>query len=367
MDKEGEEEFMFKKMFKAIGNMFKWILNMLMTLLKGIANLIIGIFKLIGNLFKGIGKMFGKLGNKKTVIALFSIIFVGLSIYITTYEDTKAPVIKLKGDKTIKLTVGKTYKENGATVADNSGEKIKLAINSDEVDTSKVGTYEVTYTAKDSNGNKTTVVRTVKVVAAEETANEDTETTETETEEKEPETTNTDSETTETETTETPVTPAKDTTRPIIIFKGTRYMSVEVGSKWIEPGAYGKDNSGERPTVKVYGTVDTSKLGTYRLVYVTYDSAGNKASCIRVVTVVDTTAPVITLLGESTITMNVGDTWMEPGATVVDNSGEKLTIITANDPDTTKAGTYTVSYTATDSSGNTRTITRTVVVVGLED
>lgn len=360
---------MFKKMFKAIGNMFKWILNMLMTLLKGIANLVIGFFKLIGNLFKGIGKMFGKLGNKKTVIALFSIIFVGLSIYITTYEDTKAPVIKLKGDKTIKLTVGKTYKENGATVADNSGEKIKLAINSDEVDTSKVGTYEVTYTAKDSNGNKTTVVRTVKVVAAKETAKEDTETTEPETEVKEPETTNTDSETTETGNTETPVTPtpAKDTTRPIIIFKGTRYMSVEVGSKWIEPGAYGKDNSGERPAVKVYGTVDTSKLGTYRLVYVTYDSAGNKASCIRVVTVVDTTAPVITLLGDATITMNVGDTWMEPGATVVDNSGEKLTIITANDPDTTTAGTYTVSYTATDSSGNTRTITRTVIVEELAD
>lgn len=363
---------MFKKLgklFKGIGKMFQKLWNMLWKLIAGIFKLIGKLFMGLGKLFKKIGmllaKLFGGLWNKKTVIALFAIAFVGLSIYIATYEDTKAPVITLKGDKTVKLTVGKKYTEKGATAADNSGEKIKVAINADEVDTNTVGTYKVTYTAKDSSGNKETVVRTIKVVAAkttEEETNTDSETTEPNNE-----TPNTETPTTDTETPTTPVTPVADTTRPIIIFKGTRYMSVEVGGTWTEPGAYGKDNSGERPAVKVYRTVDTTKIGTYKLVYVTYDSAGNKASCIRVVNVVDTTAPVVTLNGDSTITMNVGDTYTELGATVTDKSGETLTATISGTVDTATAGTYTVSYTATDSSGNTKTITRTVIVNELVD
>ena len=45
----------------------------------------------------------------------------------------------------------------GAIVTDNSGEKIVLSVNG-EVDTSIVGTYEITYSATDSSGNEIVLI-----------------------------------------------------------------------------------------------------------------------------------------------------------------------------------------------------------------
>lgn len=301
--------------------------------------------------------MFKKIFNKQTIIIVLAVIFVVLSIYITTKEeDTKAPVIKLKGDKIVELKVGSKYKESGATVTDNSNAKISAKIDSSDVNVKKVGTYEVTYNAKDGAGNKAKeVVRTVKVVAATTTTPEK--------EEEKEETTKTPTNTNTNTNTNTSTPSATDTVRPLIFFKGSRVMTVELGSKFTEPGAYAKDNSGITPSLRIYRTVNTSVIGTYKLIYVSYDAAGNKASTIRTVNVVDTTAPVITLTGSNTVNVEINTTYTELGATVTDNSGAALTATISGSVDTTKLGTYTVTYTATDASGNTGTVTRTVNVV----
>ena len=62
--------------------------------------------------------------------------------------------------------------------------------------------------------------------------------------------------------------------------------------------------------------VDTSKPGTYTVTYRVADKTGNIGTATRVVIVgtepiEDTTAPVITLLGEKTIYLTVGDTYMK--------------------------------------------------------
>ena len=74
----------------------------------------------------------------------------------------------------------------------------------------------------------------------------------------------------------------------------------------------------------------------------------------------DITPPVITLNGSSTITLQVGDTYTEQGATTDDNSTVRIGGDTVN---TTKFGNYTVTYDARDTAGNNATqVNRTIIV-----
>jgi hypothetical protein len=78
----------------------------------------------------------------------------------------------------------------------------------------------------------------------------------------------------------------------------------------------------------------------------------------------NTSAPVITLLGADPINLNLGDTFTDPGATAVDNIDGDITpdIQTTSDVDTNVAATYTVTYSVTDSDGNSASLSRSVIV-----
>lgn len=80
------------------------------------------------------------------------------------YSDVSKPEIKLNGLDTIKLVVGSKYNEQGATANDNCDGDItsKIIINSN-VNTNKVGSYEVKYTVIDDNNNETSITRKVMV------------------------------------------------------------------------------------------------------------------------------------------------------------------------------------------------------------
>ena len=81
--------------------------------------------------------------------------------------DHKGPEIKLNGTTSIKLSKDETFTDPGIkSVTDKTDGKIdisKVEVKSN-VDTSKVGTYEVSYTVSDSFNNKTVVKREVTVV-----------------------------------------------------------------------------------------------------------------------------------------------------------------------------------------------------------
>ncbi len=74
--------------------------------------------------------------------------------------------------------------------------------------------------------------------------------------------------------------------------------------------------------------------------------------------------PVITLNGESHITLNVGDTYTEQGATAKDDKDGDISskISITGSVNTSKAGKYTVTYSVKNSSGKTVTKTRTITV-----
>ena len=76
----------------------------------------------------------------------------------------------------------------------------------------------------------------------------------------------------------------------------------------------------------------------------------------------DTTPPVITLNGDNPIKLTVGDTFTDPGATATDDVDGAVTVNISGSVDTSQAGAYTLTYTATDTAGNQATATRTVEV-----
>lgn len=83
---------------------------------------------------------------------------------------------------------------------------------------------------------------------------------------------------------------------------------------------------------------------------------------------VDHKGPEITLNGDDEVTINLGSKYDEEGVkSVVDNTDGKMDVedveIDSSDVKTNRAGTYKVTYSATDSLNNTNEVVRTVKVV----
>ncbi len=162
-----------------------------------------------------------------------------------------------------------------------------------------------------------------------------------------------------------------DTTAPVITLNGSATMNIDQGDSFTDPGATASDNiDGDLTTsIVVTGTVNTESAGTYTLNYNVSDTAGNAASqvsrTVNVNAVADTTAPVITLNGSSTMNLTVGDSFTDPGATASDNVDGDLTssIVVTGTVNTASAGTYTLNYNVSDTAGNAATqVSRTVNV-----
>ena len=64
--------------------------------------------------------------------------------------------------------------------------------------------------------------------------------------------------------------------------------------------------------------------------------------------------PIITLLGDNPVTINVGDTYVDAGATALDDIDGDITdnIVITSNVDVETPGEYTVTYNVSDSSGN---------------
>lgn len=166
-----------------------------------------------------------------------------------------------------------------------------------------------------------------------------------------------------------------DTTAPVITLKGLSKVSVELGKTYTDAGATAKDDVDGNVSVSVKGTVDTDNMGTYTIVYIAADSAGNTATAVRTVRV--TTVPVftssntasvnenqtsaITLVATdaSTVTYSIAGT--DAASFDVNASTGVVTFKTAPDFETKKS--YTFTATATDSSGDTSDQTVMVTIL----
>lgn len=164
---------------------------------------------------------------------------------------------------------------------------------------------------------------------------------------------------------------APDTVKPVITLNGASPVNVEQGNSYSDAGATASDDvDGNITSDIVVGgdTVNTNVVGTYVITYNVSDAAGNAADEVsRTVNVTpDVTVPVITLVGSPTVDVNVGETYIDAGATATDSFDGDITsdIVTINPVNTSVAGSYVVTYNVSDAAGNAADeVSRTVNVL----
>jgi Bacterial surface protein, Ig-like domain/FlgD Ig-like domain/FG-GAP repeat/K319L-like, PKD domain len=154
-----------------------------------------------------------------------------------------------------------------------------------------------------------------------------------------------------------------DTTPPIITLNGANPLTLECHvDAYTEPGATVSDACDPSPAFVITGSVNAAVLGTYTITYTATDAHGNSATKTRTVHVVDTTPPAITLNGANPMTLECLAAYVEPNATVSDACDPSPALVISGSVNTNVPGIYTITYTATDASGNSASTTRTVNV-----
>jgi len=246
---------------------------------------------------------------------------------MVTVTDGIPPVITLLGDAVVNVVLNGTYVDAGVNALDNIDADITAnVITVNPVNVNQVGTYVITYNVQDTAGNiAREVTRTVNV---------------------------------------------SDVSAPAISLLGTTPVDIEYGSTYTDPGATALDaEDGDLSSFIVIGgdTVDTYTLGTYTITYDVNDSSGQDAIQVqRVVNVIDTTKPIITLNGAEKITLEAGTTYVELNATAMDNLDGDLSsqiIIDSSEINMAIEGNYTVTYNISDTQGNAADeVVRTVII-----
>lgn len=141
---------------------------------------------------------------------------------------------------------------------------------------------------------------------------------------------------------------------------GDENLILEYGATYDEPGATAKgygsllNREPQQLDVQINNQVDSSKLGDYHVIY-RAEYEGVDETITRTVTVVDTSAPVITLLSDPEHFTFPGQPYEEEGYTAVDNyDGDLTTQVTSVEQD------GKMIYTVADSSGNETTMERVI-------
>ena len=104
------------------------------------------------------------------------------------------------------------------------------------------------------------------------------------------------------------------------------------------------------------------------MTYSCADAATNTVTVSRTVNVEtsvapDTTPPVLTLTGSSSVTIEANVAYTDAGADCLDGVDGTITPTkTFDNVDTSQVGSYTVTYSCADAATNTVTVSRTVIV-----
>ena len=157
---------------------------------------------------------------------------------------------------------------------------------------------------------------------------------------------------------------------------GDTIMVLNVGEAFNDPLYYLKKEA----EVVISGMVGNNP-GIYTINYFVYVKNQLKETLIRKVIVVkndktltisgikDLERPNITLLGDKEIVLAIGQRYVEPGYLAVDYKDGKITRkvkVTPSTISTNKAGNYTITYSITNSRGQTALAVRKVAVVQLK-
>lgn len=152
----------------------------------------------------------------------------------------------------------------------------------------------------------------------------------------------------------------KDTQAPVIeLVSIPEHYTSPVGA-YVEEGFTAIDNYDGDITTNVIAEEKDGKV-----IYRVSDSAGNEAVAERTIIYKDVIPPVISLKGRQHSSRLVGGSFSDPGYTATDECDGDITanVAVEGGVNTDVAGTYTITYSVSDSSGNVTEIHRTVKVI----
>ena len=159
------------------------------------------------------------------IIVLVIVVASTLAIYYAIQE----PIVQLNGNENVKVEVGNNYEESGAIALKNNKDISKDLEIQSNVDTNKIGEYEVQYLIK----GREYATRKVYVI---------------------------------------------DDVAPTITLKGNKIINLLVNSNYEEPGYEATDNYDGDITSNVQITKENIAEHKYKLIYTVKDSSGNSAS-----------------------------------------------------------------------------------------
>jgi hypothetical protein len=239
---------------------------------------------------------------------------------INLVNDFMPPVITLLSSDTVRIEVGSTYNDAGATAYDMSeGDITSRIVTTNTLNSNVVGFYYFDYNVSDLSGNTAIPVRRVVIVV-------------------------------------------EDLTKPVLTLNPAAPGCIEArrdNAPYVDPGAIATDNKSPfnlTPSIIVTGSVDTRTEGTYTLNYYVQDVAGNFATDSRTVCVEDTKAPII--ISGSDTNIQINSIWIDQtiAEDAYDLNPELVTVWGYNGPvNSSVKANYPVTYNATDAKGNVAT------------
>ena len=249
--------------------------------------------------------------KKKYVISIIIIILLLISLAVLFFWP---PKFELTKGQNITLKYGQKYKEPGYKVTKFGHDYSKNVKITNKINKNKLGTYDIIYQVK-INGLTFKQIRKVKLI---------------------------------------------DKEKPKITLTGNQNITICPNKEYKEEGYKAIDNYDGDITSKVQVIIKNNII-TYKV----EDSSGNKTELTRTITKEDKTSPTITLKGNQSQTIYIGESWKEPGYTAADNCDNDLTskVVISGSVNTNKVGTYKINYTVKDSTSNTFSIDRTVKVI----
>ena len=247
---------------------------------------------------------------KHEIDFIIKVLFILLLALISILIIFTKPNITLRGNEVMEVNYNTKFKDPGfiATfIIHNVTKRVKVK---GFVDTTKLGIYKINYNLS-VNGFKNSKSRIVKVV---------------------------------------------DKKKPVIELIGNGNTCP--GKSYVEEGYKAIDEiDGDLTSLIKVNVLDE------KVVYSVTDKSGNSSIATRKLNIMDDIKPTITLNGSDYITIYTGSNYNELGANVTDNCDDQVALNIDGNVDTSKVGKYNITYTATDKSGNTSTVNRTINVV----